>query len=111
MYEGCSKGLQKSSVMYLFCKLDELYSYSYIDKHYLYLYRKFCCLGLNTMVTAVTMETICHDYPPTVVHLYQNSLFNNDVVFHGSCPDLEGGGGTGGPDPPPWNLKILPKKG
>ena len=21
-----------------------------------------------------------------------------------------GGGGTGGPDPPPWNLKILPKK-
>ena len=25
-----------------------------------------------------------------------------------SCADPEGG--TGGPDPPPWNLKILPKK-
>ena len=31
------------------------------------------------------------------------------VLAHLACADPEGG--TGGPDPPPpWNLKILPKK-
>ena len=40
-----------------------------------------------------------------------DNLCAENIHLHGSitCADPEGGGGTGGPDPP-WNLKILPLK-
>ena len=67
--------------MCLFCKLAELNSYSYIDTLKLYIYSKFCCSDMNTIVTVVDMETIHHDYQPTFDHLYKKSMFNNDVAF------------------------------
>ena len=67
--------------MSLFCMLAKVNLYSYVDKHNLYKHRKFCCLGMNTMLTIVAMETIHHDYRPTFVHLYKKSMFNDDVAF------------------------------
>ena len=61
MYQGCSKSSRKSVIMSLFCKSAELKSNSYIDKHNLFLYGKFCCSGMNTMFTVVAMETIQHN--------------------------------------------------
>ena len=66
MYEGRSKSSRKSATIFLFCKSAELNYYSYIDKQYLYLYSKFCCSGMNTMLTVVAMETVHHDYRPTL---------------------------------------------
>ena len=79
-YEGCSKSSHKSAIMSLFYKSDEFNSYSYIDKHILYLYSKFCCSGVNKMSTVVAMETVHHDYWPTFVHFYKTSIFNDDVA-------------------------------
>ena len=81
MYEGRSKSSRKSATIFLFCKSAELNYYSYIDKHYLYLYSKFCCSGMNTLLTVVAMETVHHDYRPTFVHFYKKSMFNDDVAF------------------------------
>ena len=81
MYEGCSKSSRKSAIIFLFCKSTELNYYSYIDKHDLYLYSKFCCSGMNTMLTVVAMETIHHDYRPTFIHFRKRSMFNDDVAF------------------------------
>ena len=36
---------------------------------------------MNTMYTVVAMETIHHECRPNFVHLYQNSLLNNDIAF------------------------------
>ena len=80
-YEGRSKSLQKSATIFLFCKSAELNYYISIDKHYLYLYSKFCCSGINTMLTVVDMETVHHDYRPTFVHFNKKSMFNGDVAF------------------------------
>ena len=66
--------------MSLFCKLAELNLYSYIDKHNLYIYSKFCCLGINAMLTVVDMETIHHDYWPNF-DSYKKSMFNDDIAF------------------------------
>ena len=56
-YEGRSKISPKSAIIFLFCKSAELNYYSYIHKHDLYLYSKFCCSGKNTMLTVVAMES------------------------------------------------------
>ena len=69
--------MRKSAIMSLFCKSDELNSYSYMGKHNLYLYSKFCCSGINTMLTVVAMATVHHDYRPTFVRFYKKS----DVAF------------------------------
>ena len=52
-----------------------------MDKHYLYVYSKFCCSGMNTMLTVVAMETVHHDYRHTFVHFCKKSMFNDDVAF------------------------------
>ena len=57
-YEGRSKNSRKSVTIFLFCKLTELNYYSYIDKHDLYLYSKFCCSGMNTMLIVVGMDAV-----------------------------------------------------
>ena len=80
-YEGRSKSSRKSAIIFLFCKSDELNYYSYIGKHDLYLYSKFCCSGMNTMLTVVAMETVHHDYRPTFVHFCKKSTLNDDVAF------------------------------
>ena len=87
IYEGRSKSSRKSAIIFLFCKSAELNYYSYIDKHDLYLYSKFCCSGMNTMLTVVAMETVHHDYRPTFVHFCKKSMFNDDVAFD-SLPDF-----------------------
>ena len=80
MYEGRSKSSRKSAIyIFLFCKSAELNCY--IDKHDLYLYSKFCCPGMNTILTLVAMETVHHDYRPTFVHFCKKSMFNDDVAF------------------------------
>ena len=81
--EGRSKSLRKSAAMSLFCKLAELNLYSATDKYIIciYIYSKFCCSGMNTILTVVAMETIHHDYRPTYDHLYKKLMFNNDVAF------------------------------
>ena len=84
-YEGRSKSSRKSATIFLFSKSAELNYYSYIDKHYLYLYSKFCCSGMKTLLTAVAMETVHHDYRPTFVHFYKKSMFN-DAVAYDSLP-------------------------
>ena len=81
IYEGRSKSSRKSAIIFLFCKSTELNYYSYIDKHNLYLYRKFCCSGMNIMLTVVAMETVHHDYRPTFVVFCKKSMFNDDVAF------------------------------
>ena len=81
IYEGRSKSSRKSVIIFLFCKSAELNYYSYIGKHDLYLYSKFCCSGMNTMLTVVAMETVHHDYRPTFVHVCKKSMFNDDVAF------------------------------
>ena len=81
MYEGLSKSSRKSATIFLFCKSAKLNYYSYMDKHNLYLYSKFCYSGMNTMLTVVAMETIHHDYRPTFVHFCKKSMFNDDVAF------------------------------
>ena len=81
IYEGRSKSSRKSAIIFLFCKSAELNYNSYIDKHYLYLYSKFCCSGMNTMLTVVAMETVHHDYRPTFVHFCKMSMFNDGVAF------------------------------
>ena len=53
---------------YFVNQLLKLNYYSYIDKHDLYLYSKFCCSGTDTVLTVVAMETVHHDYRPTFVH-------------------------------------------
>ena len=55
-YEGRSNSSRKSTIIFLFCKSAELNYYSCIDEHDLYLYSKFCCSGMNTMLTVVAME-------------------------------------------------------
>ena len=80
-YEGCSKSSRKGAIMSLFCKPAELNPYSYIDKHNLYLYSKFCCSDMNTLLTVVAMETVHHDYRPTFVQFYKKSTFNDDIAF------------------------------
>ena len=80
-YEGRSKSSRKCATIFLFCKSAELNYYSYIDKHYLYLYSKFCCFGMNRILTVVAMETVHHDYRPTFVHFCKKSMFNDDVAF------------------------------
>ena len=75
------KFAEKCHHFFLFCKSAELNYYSYKDKHILYLCSKFCCPGMNTMVTAVAMETLHHDYRPTFVHFCKKSMFNDDVAF------------------------------
>ena len=80
-YEGRSKCSQKSAIIFLFCKSAEINYYSYIDKHDLYLYSKFCCSGMNTMLTVVALETVHHDYRPTSVHFCKKTMFNDDVAF------------------------------
>ena len=79
LYEGCSKSLWKSAIISLFCKLAELNEYSYIDKHIVYINSKFCCSGMNIMLTVIAMETIHHDYRPTFDRLYKKLMFNDDV--------------------------------
>ena len=37
---------------------------------------------MNTMLTAVAMETVHHDYRPTFVHFCKKSMFNGDVAFN-----------------------------
>ena len=81
MYERRSKSSRKSAIIFLFCKSDELNYYSYIDKHDLYLCSKFCCSGMNAMLTVVAMETVHHDYRPTFVHFCKKSMLNDDVAF------------------------------
>ena len=76
-YEGRSKSSRKSAIM----NSAEFNSYSYIGKHNLYFYSKFCYSGINTMLTAVAMETVHHDYRPTSVHFYNTSMFDDDVAF------------------------------
>ena len=76
-----SKSSRKSVIILLFCKSAELNYYNYKDKHTLYLYSKFCCSGMNTMVTVVAMETLHHDYRPTFVYFCKKSMFNDDVAF------------------------------
>ena len=66
--------------MFLFCKSAELNYYSYIDKQDLYLYSKRCCVGMNTMLTVVAMETVHQDYRPTFVYFCKKSMFNDDVA-------------------------------
>ena len=80
-YEGRSKSSQKSAIIFLFCKSAKLNYYSYIDKHNLYLYSKFCCSCMNTMLTVVAMETVHHNYRPTFVHFCKKSKLNDDVAF------------------------------
>ena len=80
-YEGRSKSSRKSATIFLFCQSAELSYCSYIGKHYLYVYSKFCCSGMNTMLTVVAMETVHHDYRPTFVHFCKKSMFNDDVAF------------------------------
>ena len=80
MYEGCSKSLRKSAIIFLFCKSNELNFYSYIDKHDLYLYSKCCCSGMNTMLTVVAMETVHHDYRPTFVHFCNKNSAEVDIA-------------------------------
>ena len=65
-YEGRSKSSRKSAIIFLFCKSAELNYYSYMDKHDLDLYSKFCCSSINTMLTVVAIETVHHDYRPTL---------------------------------------------
>ena len=77
MYEGRSKSSRKSVIILSV----ELNYYSYIDKHYLYLYSKIGGSGMNTMLTVVAMETVHHDYRPTFVHFCKESMFNDDAVF------------------------------
>ena len=79
--EGRSKSSRKSANIFLFCKSAELNYYSYKDKHDLYLYSKFCCSGMNTMLTVVAMETVHHDYRPTFVHFCKKPMFKDDVAF------------------------------
>ena len=79
-----TKGVQKSrksAFMSLFYKSGELNSYSYIDKHILYLYSTFCCSDMNAMLTVVAMETVHHDYRSTSLHFHKKSMFNDDVAF------------------------------
>ena len=64
-----------------FVNQADLNYYSHIDKHYLHLYSKFCCSGMNTMLTVVAMETVHHDYWPAFVHFCKKSMFNDDVAF------------------------------
>ena len=78
IYEGVSKSSRKSAIIFLFCKSVELNYYSYIDKHDMYLYSKFCCSGMNTMLTVVAMETVHHDYRPTFVNFCKKSMLNDD---------------------------------
>ena len=80
-YEGRSKSSRKSATIFLFCKSAESNYYSYIDKHYLYLYSKFCSSGINILLSVVAMETVYHDYQPTFVHFCKKSMFNDDVAF------------------------------
>ena len=80
-YEGCSKSSRESVIMSLFCKSAEFNSYSYEERHNLYKYSKFCCSGMNTMLTVVAMETVNHDYRSTFVHFYKKSMFNDGVAF------------------------------
>ena len=75
--KGCGKVLS-CPYLSLFCKLAELNSYSYIDKHNLYIYSNFCCSGMNTILT---VETIHHHYRHIFDHLHEKSIFNNDVIF------------------------------
>ena len=81
MYERRSKSSRKSAIIFLFCKSAELNYYSYIDKHDLYSYSKFCCSGMNTMSTVVAMETEHHDYRLTFVHFCKKLMFNDDDAF------------------------------
>ena len=81
-YEGRLKSSRKSATISLFCKSAELNHYSYIDKHDLYLYSKFCCSGMNIVLTVVAMETVHHDYRPTFIHFCKKSMFNDDVAFN-----------------------------
>ena len=81
MYEGRSKRSQKSAIIFLFCKSAELNYYSYTDKHYLYFCSKFCCSGMNRMLTVVALETVYYDYRPTFVHFCKKTMFNDDVAF------------------------------
>ena len=81
MYEGRSKSSRKSAIIFLFWKSAELNYYSYIDKHDLYLYSKFCCSCMNTMLTVVAMETVHHDYRSMFVHFCKRSMFNDGVAF------------------------------
>ena len=85
IYEGRSKSSRKSAIIFFFCKSAELNYYSYIDEHYLYLYSKCRCSGMNTILTVVAMETVHHDYRPTFVHFCKTSLFNDGNAF-GSLP-------------------------
>ena len=80
-YDGRSKSSRKSAIIFLFCKSTELNYYSYIDKHDLYVYSKFCCSGTDKMLTVVAMETVHHDYRPIFVHFRKKSMFNDDVAF------------------------------
>ena len=78
-----TKGVQKvrgKVPLFLFCKSAELNYYSFLDKHDLYLYSKFCCSGMNTMLTVIAMETVHHDYRPTFVHFCKKWMFNDDVA-------------------------------
>ena len=52
-----------------------------LDKYDLYLYSKFCCSGMNTMLTVVAMEAVHHDHRPTFVHFCKKPMFNDDVAF------------------------------
>ena len=52
-----------------------------MEKHDLDLYSKFCCSGINIMLTVVAMETVHHDYRPTFIHFCKKSMFNDDVAF------------------------------
>ena len=80
-YEGRSKSSRKSFIMFSFCESAELNYYTYIDKNDLYLYSKFRCSGMNTMLTVVAMETVHHDNRPTFVHFCKKSMFSDDVAF------------------------------
>ena len=80
-YEGRSKSSRKSVIIFLFGKSTELNYYSYIDKYDLYLNNKFCCSGMNTIITVVAMETVHHDYRPTFVHFCKKSMFDVGMAF------------------------------
>ena len=75
------KKFAENATIFLFCKSAELNYRSYMDKHYLYVYSKFCCSDMKTMLTVVAMETVHHDYQPTFVHFCKKSMFNDDVAF------------------------------
>ena len=80
-YEGRSKSSRKSAIIFLSCKSGELNYYSYIDKHDLYLYSKFCCSGINTMLTVVCYGNHTSRLPAYFCSFLQKSMLNDDVAF------------------------------